>query len=83
MGFTLAPDGYSCDDIDECQFEYDPVCSQLCMNTIGSFECSCMKGYVLRPDGRTCKATGDPPTLIFANRVDIRQVSDPRAWSGI
>lgn len=33
-----------------------------------------MTGYILRPDLRTCKALGAPPTLIFANRVDIRQV---------
>lgn len=71
---TLTQVVYSCNDVDECQFEYDPVCSQACNNTVGSFTCSCMKGYVLRPDGRTCKAVGDPPTLLFANRVDIRQV---------
>lgn len=33
-----------------------------------------MTGYVLRPDLRTCKAMGAPPTLLFANRIDIRQV---------
>lgn len=52
----------------------DPVCSQVCKNTIGSFICSCLPGYVLRPDLRTCKALGANPTLLFANRVDIRQV---------
>lgn len=35
-----------------------------------------MTGYILRPDLRTCKALGAPPTLLFANRVDIRQVRD-------
>ncbi|KAJ9600525.1 hypothetical protein L9F63_026338, partial [Diploptera punctata] len=59
----------------ECMYETDPVCSQRCNNTVGSFICGCMTGYVLRPDGRTCKALGGAPTLIFANRVDIRQVS--------
>lgn len=34
-----------------------------------------MTGYVLRPDRRSCKALGAPPTLLFANRMDIRQVS--------
>ncbi|KAJ8946706.1 hypothetical protein NQ318_006964 [Aromia moschata] len=64
-----------CDDIDECMYATDPVCSQTCNNTIGSFKCGCMTGYVLRPDLRTCKAMGAPPTLLFANRIDIRQVS--------
>ncbi|KDR24262.1 Low-density lipoprotein receptor-related protein 4, partial [Zootermopsis nevadensis] len=74
-GYTINSDGFSCQDIDECQYETDPVCSQTCNNTVGSFTCGCMTGYVLRPDGRTCKALGAAPTLLFANRVDIRQVS--------
>ncbi|XP_019869028.2 low-density lipoprotein receptor-related protein 4 isoform X2 [Aethina tumida] len=74
-GYYLAKDGYSCEDIDECMYATDPVCSQTCNNTIGSFRCGCMTGYVLRPDLRSCKAVGAPPTLLFANRIDIRQVS--------
>nr|CAD7429648.1 unnamed protein product [Timema monikensis] len=72
-GYSLSKDGHNCHDIDECMFETDPVCSQTCNNTIGSFTCGCMTGYVLRPDGRSCKALGAAPTLLFANRVDIRQ----------
>ncbi|XP_015608522.1 low-density lipoprotein receptor-related protein 4 isoform X2 [Cephus cinctus] len=74
-GYTLGKDNATCQDINECEFERDPVCSQVCNNTPGSFTCGCMKGYVLRPDLRTCKALGANPTLLFANRVDIRQVS--------
>ncbi|KAK9870319.1 hypothetical protein WA026_006405 [Henosepilachna vigintioctopunctata] len=74
-GFNLAADGISCEDIDECLYETDPVCSQKCTNTKGSFICGCMTGYVLRPDLRSCKAQGAPSTLLFANRKDIRQVS--------
>ncbi|CAH0560459.1 unnamed protein product [Brassicogethes aeneus] len=73
-GYYLADDGYSCEDIDECMYATDPVCSQKCNNTIGSFNCDCMTGYILRPDLRSCKAVGAPPTLLFANRIDIRQV---------
>lgn len=65
----------SCTDIDECQYTIDPVCSQKCINTPGSFQCSCINGYILRPDLRTCKALGGAVKLIMANRVDIRQVS--------
>ncbi|KAF7275128.1 hypothetical protein GWI33_012157, partial [Rhynchophorus ferrugineus] len=74
-GYKLADDGVTCNDIDECMYATDPVCSQKCNNTIGSFKCGCMTGYILRPDLRTCKAVGAPPTLLFANRIDIRQMS--------
>ncbi|RZC38041.1 low-density lipoprotein receptor-related protein 4, partial [Asbolus verrucosus] len=74
-GYKIASDGITCEDINECLYATDPVCSQTCNNTIGSFRCGCMTGYVLRPDLRTCKALGAPPTLLFANRIDIRQVS--------
>lgn len=56
-------------------YEQDPVCSQTCSNTIGTFTCGCMTGYILRPDLRTCKAFGASPTLLFTNRVEVRQVS--------
>ncbi|OXU25251.1 hypothetical protein TSAR_015309 [Trichomalopsis sarcophagae] len=74
-GYVLAKDNKTCEDIDECKFEKDPVCSQVCKNTKGSFVCECAPGYVLRPDLRSCKALGANPTLLLANRVDIRQVS--------
>ncbi|XP_034949215.1 LOW QUALITY PROTEIN: low-density lipoprotein receptor-related protein 4 [Chelonus insularis] len=73
-GFILGPDNFTCLDINECEFQREPVCSQLCNNTIGSFMCECITGYVLRPDLRTCKAIGGNPTIIFANRVEIRQM---------
>lgn len=66
---------YSCTDIDECLFASDPVCSQKCINTVGSFRCQCTEGYILRPDLRSCKALGGAVKLIMANRADIRQVS--------
>ncbi|XP_066145382.1 low-density lipoprotein receptor-related protein 4 isoform X1 [Euwallacea fornicatus] len=65
----------TCVDIDECLYATNPVCSQTCNNTLGSFKCGCMTGYILRPDLRTCKAVGASPTLLFANRIDIRQMS--------
>ncbi|XP_072942146.1 low-density lipoprotein receptor-related protein 4 [Epargyreus clarus] len=75
LGYLLGEDGFSCRDIDECMYEQDPVCSQTCSNSAGGYACGCMSGYVLRPDARSCKAVGDSATLMFANRVDIRQVS--------
>lgn len=74
-GFALANDNVTCHDVNECESGKEPVCSQLCNNTYGSFLCGCITGYVLRPDGRTCKANGGNPSLILTDRVDIRRLS--------
>jgi len=60
-GYTLAKDGKSCQDVDECmEFGF---CSQLCHNTKGSYECACSEGYVL--DGTSsCKYVGSAQLLI-------------------
>jgi integrin beta 2 len=41
-------------DIDECS-ERNGGCELLCINSPGSFACGCQQGYILQPDGRTCK----------------------------
>ena len=40
-------------DVDECQFN-NGNCSIGCENTNGSYACSCVEGYQLNEDGRTC-----------------------------
>lgn len=56
-GFQLSLDTRKCLDIDECQTF--GVCSQQCVNTRGSYKCSCDQGYVSDGvDGRDCKAEG-------------------------
>jgi len=40
-------------DINECKEKN--VCSDICVNTPGSYQCECEKGYKLGRDGRTCK----------------------------
>ncbi len=40
-------------DNDECLANTDG-CDQVCTNTIGSFQCSCIDGYTLSSDGRSC-----------------------------
>ena len=40
-------------DQDEC-IAFNP-CDQLCLNTFGSFECSCMDGYELQDDMTSCE----------------------------
>ncbi|XP_072704418.1 low-density lipoprotein receptor [Ciconia boyciana] len=72
-GFSLGPDGKSCEDIDECQ---DPhSCSQRCHNLPGGFKCECGEGYGLEPRTRACRALGPPAALLFTNRHEIRRLA--------
>nr|XP_006818543.1 PREDICTED: fibrillin-3-like [Saccoglossus kowalevskii] len=52
-GYTINPDGYSCDDDNECQ-DNNGDCAQICYNTDGSYVCDCEHGYVLEEDGHNC-----------------------------
>lgn len=65
-GFKLAPDGFSCVDINECETlgkaesgqqvnKTEQVCYFKCINQPGSFECVCPPGYESLSDGRICK----------------------------
>ena len=40
--------------MDECTNVTNNGCSDLCVNTIGSFLCTCPLGYELNSDERTC-----------------------------
>ncbi|XP_073340691.1 complement C1r-A subcomponent-like isoform X1 [Pagrus major] len=56
VGFSAQ---YQAIDIDECSLPEPadgsgPLCSQICLNTLGSYLCSCHHGYELRSDQRTC-----------------------------
>ncbi|OQR70687.1 vitellogenin receptor-like [Tropilaelaps mercedesae] len=72
-GFRLGSDQRSCVDIDEC-VEIPGVCSQYCNNTKGGYKCSCSKEYILEPGTGYCRAQGESPKLLFANRHDVRVV---------
>ncbi|XP_072331912.1 epidermal growth factor-like protein 7 isoform X2 [Scyliorhinus torazame] len=60
-----------CDiDVDECRTRA-LLCSQRCVNTLGSYRCQCLPGYTLMGNGRSCKRslaaiprpTAPPPPL--------------------
>lgn len=46
-----------CTDIDECASNHN--CAHICTNTLGSYECSCRKDYVL-VNGSACVLSADP-----------------------
>ena len=43
---------YLSPDINECSDA--TICAQLCRNTLGSYTCSCISGYVLNANNMTC-----------------------------
>ncbi|XP_071101709.1 prolow-density lipoprotein receptor-related protein 1-like isoform X1 [Haliotis cracherodii] len=72
-GYKLDEDKVTCVDVNECNTSFP--CSHYCQNTMGSYKCSCPKFYVKEPDGKRCKAKGDPPILLVSNRYYIRNVT--------
>ncbi|XP_053110849.1 fibulin-1 isoform X1 [Hemicordylus capensis] len=59
MGYQLQPDGYTCEDINECiTASHNCAFGQICINTLGSFRCqretSCGTGYELT-ENNLCK----------------------------
>lgn len=40
-------------DVNECT-DGTHECSYQCVNTVGSYKCTCKKGYELNSDGHTC-----------------------------
>jgi hypothetical protein len=54
-GWTLAADGHTCTDLNECLTSCDKT-HGTCTNTPGGFTCGCKAGYTLGADGVTCTA---------------------------
>ena len=66
---------HTCEDIDECQ-SYDSHCPQNCINTKGSYKCSCAYDYVnSHGDGSICEAVAsDDSVILIAYGSEIRQI---------
>uniref|UniRef100_A0A8D0G5J5 Fibulin-2 n=1 Tax=Sphenodon punctatus TaxID=8508 RepID=A0A8D0G5J5_SPHPU len=42
------------DDLDECLVYPGELCQHLCINTVGSYKCSCFPRFTLQDDGLSC-----------------------------
>uniref|UniRef100_A0A672JCJ1 Signal peptide, CUB and EGF-like domain-containing protein 2 n=1 Tax=Salarias fasciatus TaxID=181472 RepID=A0A672JCJ1_SALFA len=47
-------DGKHCEDIDECDLEYNGGCVHECNNIPGNYRCTCYDGFNLAHDGHNC-----------------------------
>ncbi|KAM8939703.1 signal peptide, CUB and EGF-like domain-containing protein 2 [Pelodytes ibericus] len=47
-------EGTACDDIDECDSEYNGGCVHDCHNLPGNYRCTCYDGFTLAQDGHNC-----------------------------
>ncbi|XP_075878317.1 signal peptide, CUB and EGF-like domain-containing protein 2 isoform X4 [Nelusetta ayraudi] len=47
-------DGEHCEDIDECDLEYNGGCVHECNNIPGNYRCTCYDGFNLAHDGHNC-----------------------------
>ena len=55
-------------DIDECAAYPGMLCSQRCVNTIGSYRCECEPGYTLQMDKTSCRLDEPRELLLVDNR---------------
>lgn len=71
-GYRVNPNNTKlCDDINECN-SFGNNCSQVCINTEGSYYCACNTGYELYEE--RCVAVGSSPYLLYANGPEIRSI---------
>ena len=57
-------------DIDECTEEQND-CDQICINTVGLYNCSCGMGYLLNEDGYQCNGTLKSIVIIITVRIGM------------
>ncbi|XP_040174027.1 putative vitellogenin receptor [Anopheles arabiensis] len=63
VGFRFEPSAGRCVDVNECA-RYG-LCSQGCINTPGSFRCTCIDQFHLMRDGRTCELSSGTEALML------------------
>uniref|UniRef100_A0A8B9N7P4 Prolow-density lipoprotein receptor-related protein 1 n=1 Tax=Accipiter nisus TaxID=211598 RepID=A0A8B9N7P4_9AVES len=73
LGMELGSDNKTCQIQSYCAKHLK--CSQKCEQDKYNVKCSCYEGWMLEPDGESCRSL-DPfkPFIIFSNRHEIRRI---------
>ncbi|XP_061334554.1 pro-epidermal growth factor isoform X2 [Pezoporus flaviventris] len=82
-GYRLKTENSACIDIDECLEGGLGTCGQTCVNVPGSYICSCLPGYTLDIDKRSCYVNDPAPFLLFSHgnaifRIDTEGTNHER-----
>ncbi|KAK2519884.1 Egf [Columba guinea] len=82
-GYRLKTENSACIDIDECLEGGLGTCGQTCVNVPGSYVCSCLPGYTLDIDKRSCYVNDPAPFLLFSHgnaifRIDTEGTNHER-----
>ncbi|KAL1007860.1 hypothetical protein UPYG_G00092600 [Umbra pygmaea] len=62
------------EDVDECELYLGKLCHHTCVNTRGSYQCTCHHGYTLQQDLHTCS----PVSLEEDNEGPPSTINDPQ-----
>ncbi|XP_078487563.1 mucin-like protein [Ciona intestinalis] len=74
VGYRLAADGHSCDEINECDEYARQHCSQICDDSrlgLLPFRCLCLENYELQEDYSSCRrlfSTAAPTSAVTSNQ---------------
>ncbi|NXX80875.1 EGF factor, partial [Urocolius indicus] len=87
-GYRLKTENSVCIDIDECLEGGLGTCGQICVNVPGSYTCSCLPGYILDVDKRSCYVNDPAPFLLFSHgnaifRIDTEGTNHERLVADI
>nr|XP_054774099.1 low-density lipoprotein receptor-related protein 4-like [Lytechinus pictus] len=74
--------GLGCRDVNECKVGGVSQCGQLCVNTLGSYHCSCLPGYAIGADEWSCSAGGPEAEIIYSHRDSISEADIQNALPG-
>ncbi|KAG7177091.1 Low-density lipoprotein receptor-related protein 4-like 1, partial [Homarus americanus] len=60
-------------DNEEC--EEETLCSQTCLETKGSYRCSCLPGYSLQPDKISCTNWEGPEYVVLVKNGSLSLIN--------